>query len=145
MGCDALLQGIFPTQGLHPVLSVLLHCQADSLPLAPPGKPIYFHFLMLFLVALMVKNLLANSRDVRDPGLISESRRSPEEGNGNPLQYFYLENFMDRGAWRVTVHRVAKNQIPLKRLGIHSQMIFIIAFSLLLLSHFSCVQLCVTP
>ena len=62
---------------------------------------------MLFLVALMVKNPLANSRDVRDPGLISESGRSPEEGNSNPLQYFYLENFMDRGAWRATVHRVA--------------------------------------
>ena len=31
------------------------------------------------------------------------------EGNGNPLQYSYLENPMDRGAWRATIHRVAKN------------------------------------
>ena len=40
----------------------------------------------------MVKNPLANSRDVRDASLISESGRSPEEGNGNPLQYSHLEN-----------------------------------------------------
>ena len=72
----------------------------------------------------MVKNPLANSRDVRDASLISESGRSPEEGNGNPLQYSCLENFMDRGAWRATVHRVAKNQIPLKRLSTHAQMLF---------------------
>ena len=40
VGCHALLQGIFPTQGLNPSLSQLLHLQADSLPLAPPGKPL---------------------------------------------------------------------------------------------------------
>ena len=34
---------------------------------------------------------------------------SPEEGNGNPLQYSRLENPMDRGAWWVTVHGIAKN------------------------------------
>ena len=37
-------------------------------------------------------------------------RRSPGEGNGNPLQYSCLENFMDRGAWWVTVHGVTKSQ-----------------------------------
>ena len=36
-------------------------------------------------------------------GLIPESERSSGEGNGNPLQYSYLENPMDRGAWSVTV------------------------------------------
>ena len=40
MGCHALLQGIFPTQGLNPSIFCLLHWQADSLPLAPPGKPL---------------------------------------------------------------------------------------------------------
>ena len=35
------------------------------------------------------------------------------EGNGNPLQYFCLENSMDRGAWRATVHGVAKNRTQL--------------------------------
>ena len=39
MGCHALLQGIFLTQGLNQRLLCLLHWQADSLPLAPPGKP----------------------------------------------------------------------------------------------------------
>ena len=37
--CHFLLQGIFPTQGLNPCLQRLLHWQADSLPVAPPGKP----------------------------------------------------------------------------------------------------------
>ena len=36
--------------------------------------------------------------------------RSPEEGNGNPLQYSCLENSVDRGAWRATVYGVAKSQ-----------------------------------
>ena len=40
VGCCALLQGIFPTQGLNPHLSCLLHWQVGSLPLAPPGKPL---------------------------------------------------------------------------------------------------------
>ena len=35
----------------------------------------------------------------RDPGLIPGSGRSPGVGNGNPFQYSYLENSMDRGAW----------------------------------------------
>ena len=42
-------------------------------------------------------------------GLIPGSGRSPGEGNGNPLQYSCLENPMDRGAWRITVHGVAKS------------------------------------
>ena len=43
VGCHALLQGIFPTQGLNPHLLHLLHWQAGSLPLAPPGNPIGLH------------------------------------------------------------------------------------------------------
>ena len=51
----------------------------------------------------MVKNLLVNAGDVySSPGL----GRSPEGGNGNPLQYSRLGNPMDRGAWRATVHGV---------------------------------------
>ena len=44
------------------------------------------------------------------PGLIPGLGRSPGEGNGNPLQYSCLENSMDRGAWRATVHGVTKSQ-----------------------------------
>ena len=40
----------------------------------------------------------ANAGDVRDPGSIPELGRSPGEGSGNPLQYSYLKNPMDRGA-----------------------------------------------
>ena len=43
-----------------------------------------------------------------DLGLIPVSGRSPREGNGNPLQYFCLENPTDRGVWQATVHGVAR-------------------------------------
>ena len=45
-----------------------------------------------------------------DSGSIPGSGRSPGEGNGNPLQYSSLENAMDRGAWRATVHGITKSQ-----------------------------------
>ena len=48
-----------------------------------------------------------------DPGSIPGSRRSPGEGNGNPLQYSYLENSMDGGAWWAIVHGVTKSQTRL--------------------------------
>ena len=48
-----------------------------------------------------------------DPGLIPGLGRSPGEGNGYPLQYSFLENSMDRGAWRATVHGVTKSQTQL--------------------------------
>ena len=44
-----------------------------------------------------------------DPSLILRLGRSPEEGSGNPLQYCCLENSMDRGAQRATVHGVTKS------------------------------------
>ena len=50
-------------------------------------------------VMLMVKNLPANGGDIGDVGLIPGLGRSLGEGNGNPLWYSCLENFMDRGAW----------------------------------------------
>ena len=55
----------------------------------------------------MVKNVPANAEDM---GSIPGSGRSHGEGNGYPLEYFCLENPMDRGAWRDTVHEVAKSQ-----------------------------------
>jgi len=60
-------------------------------------------------VALVVKNLPANARDIRDTGSIPGLGRSPGEGNGYLLQYSCLENPMDRGAWWAMVHRVAKS------------------------------------
>ena len=48
-----------------------------------------------------------------DPGSIPESGRSPGKGNDNPLQYSFLENPTDRGAWQAAVDGVAKSQIRL--------------------------------
>ena len=45
-----------------------------------------------------------------DLGSISELERSPGEGNGNSLQYSFLENSMDREAWKTIVHGVTKSQ-----------------------------------
>ena len=59
--------------------------------------------LMTFLGSL--KNLPANAEEM---GSIPGLGRCPGEGNGNPLQYSCLANSMDRGAWRATVHEVAK-------------------------------------
>ena len=53
----------------------------------------------------VVENLSANARDA---GLIPGSGRFPGVGNGNPLQYYCLENLMNREAWWATVHGVAK-------------------------------------
>ena len=47
--------------------------------------------------------------NARDPGLIPGLRGFSGEGNGDPLQYSCLENFMDRGAWWATVHKITKN------------------------------------
>ena len=53
-------------------------------------------------VVLMVKNLAANSGDIRNTGSIPGLGRFPGEWHGNPLQYSCLENLMDRGAWGAT-------------------------------------------
>ena len=68
----------------------------------------------------MVKNPPANAGDIRGVGLIPGSGRSLGGGHGNPLQYSFLENPMDRGAWRATVHGIAKRQTQLKRLSMHT-------------------------
>ena len=63
------------------------------------------HLLLGFPGGSVVKNLPANAEDA---GLIPGSKGSP--GNGNSLQYFCLENVIDRGAWWATVHGVTKSQ-----------------------------------
>ena len=66
----------------------------------------------------MVKKPPANTRDARDAGhercgFDPWVRKIPGEGNGNPLQYSCLENFMGRGAWWATIHWAAKSQTQL--------------------------------
>ena len=65
----------------------------------------------------MVKNLPANAGDIRDAVSIPGSGRAPGGGHGNPPQCSCLENPMDSGAWRATVHGVAKKLDTAERLG----------------------------
>ena len=60
-----------------------------------------------FSDGVVVKNLSANAGDTKVSGSIPVSRRSLDEGNGNPLQCC-LENSMDRGAWQAVVHELTK-------------------------------------
>ena len=71
-------------------------------------------------VVLVVKNLPVSARDIRDVGSIPGSGKSQGGGHDNPLQYSCLENPMDRGAWQAMVHRVTKNQTPLRQLSMHA-------------------------
>ena len=67
---------------------------------------IQYAFLRASYVVIVVKNLPTSAGDLRDMDSIPGSGRHPREGPGNPLQYSCLENPMDRGAWRATVHGV---------------------------------------
>ena len=77
----------------------------------------FFSFTFIFSVSTSKffqlssgKESACNAGDTGDVGLIPGSERSPGVGNGIPLQYSCLENPTDRGAWRATVHGVAKSQ-----------------------------------
>ena len=68
-------------------------------------------------MALVVKNTLDGTGDIRNGSLIPGIGKTPEGGHGNPLQYSCLENSMDKGAWRATVHKVTKSWTRLKGLS----------------------------
>jgi len=109
VGGRALLQGIFLTQELNPCLlplpfsfilnvvpfSLTWHWSTENL-----GLPRW----------LSGKEPAANAGDA---GSVPEWRRSPGGGHDDPLQYSCLDNPRDRGAWRATVHGVAKSQTRL--------------------------------
>ena len=76
-------------------------------------KAYVFDYYLGFPGGSVVKNPPASAGATGDAGLIPELRRSPEEGNGNPLQYSCLGNPMDRGGWWATVQRVTKRQTRL--------------------------------
>ena len=62
-------------------------------------------------ISRVVKKPPASAGDVRDVGSDPGSGSFPGGGHGNPLQHSCLENPMDRGAWEVAVHGVAKSQM----------------------------------
>ena len=64
----------------------------------------------------MGKESVCNARDV---DLISGLGRAPKGGHGNTLQYFGLENPIDRGAQQATVYKVTRSQTELKQLNVH--------------------------
>ena len=64
----------------------------------------------MFPGSSVVKNPPANAGDAGDASSLPMWERCTGDENGNPLQYSCLENPMDRGAWRATIHGVAKNQ-----------------------------------
>ena len=70
----------------------------------------------------VVKNLLANAGDLRGTVSIPGSGRSPGGGRSNPLQC--LQNRMDRGAWRPTVHGVAKTRTRLSDTHTHTHPVY---------------------
>jgi len=75
---------------------------------------------------LTFKESACNSGDARDVGLIPGWGRSPGGGNGNPLQYFCLENPMGRRAWGAVVHGVANS---LTQLSSHTLFIYLLTFT----------------
>ena len=71
-------------------------------------------------VARLVKNLPANAGDIRATVSILRLGRSPGGGHGNQLQYFCLENPMDRGAWWAIVHELTKELDMTEQLSMHA-------------------------
>ena len=67
--------------------------------------------LLMFEICELISNIILGSlvAHEEDLALLSGSRRSPEEGNGKPLQYLCLESSIDRGALRAIVHRFTKS------------------------------------
>ena len=94
--------GIFPTQGSNPHL---LHWQADSLPLSHQIRP-----STCSTPDFLVQRNIGHDFRMTFPFFMLLSGRSPGGGNGKPLQYFCLENPINRGAWPATVHGVTKSQ-----------------------------------
>ena len=74
----------------------------------------FYVLIWVSQVALVVKNPVASTEDIRDRGSVPVLGRSPAGRHSNPLQYSYLENPMGRGTWRASVRGVTKGQTRLK-------------------------------
>ena len=112
-------------------LPPLMQCRTWGQRIHSPGQITNFMIAKCLLVKFIthvwasqvvpvVKNPPADAGDISNTGLIPGLGRSSGGGHGNPLQYACLENPMDRGAWRATVHRMGKSWTRLKRLSTHA-------------------------
>ena len=86
--------------------------------------PVFYCFYSFFIYHSLCHSWwlpcgLDTKESACNAGLIPGLGRSPGEGNGNPLQYSCLENPMDRGAWRDTVHGVTKSLTQLSNWHFH--------------------------
>ena len=73
------------------------------------AKQLYSFRVLASQVVPVGENQPANAGDIGDEGSVPGLGRFPGSSFGNPLQYFCLENPVDRGAWWAVVHRVAKS------------------------------------
>ena len=98
--------GDLPHPGTEPESPAL---QVVSLPPESLGKPHMHIFRSILIYSFPGGSVGKESAfNPRDSGSVPGSGTSPGEGNGNPLQYPYLGNLMDRRAWRATVHGVSR-------------------------------------
>ena len=118
--CQALLQGIIPTQGWKLHLLCLLHCRQILYLLSHQGKTIYMCVYIHMCIHMYIGLCLLRALHT-DANLIRTNCKVITinqflllicvEGNGNPLQNSYLENSMDRGAWWAAVHGVTQSDM----------------------------------
>ena len=111
VGCHFLLQCMKVKSESEVAQSCLT--LSDPMDCSPRGSSVHG----IFQARVLEWGAIAFSGDIRDKGSIPGLGRSTGDGHGNPLQYSYLENPMNRGFWRATVHRVAKSRTRLKHLA----------------------------
>ena len=104
VGCHFLLQCMKVKSEREVTQSCLT--LSDPMNCSLPGSSVHG----IFQARVLEWGAIAFSGSAGDVGSISESERSPGEGNGNPLQYSCLDNPLNRGVWQATVHRIAKNR-----------------------------------
>ena len=117
VGCHFLLQCMKVKSESEVAQSCLT--LRDPMDCSPPGSSVHgifqakvLEWAMATAIAL-VNNPPVSAGDVRDTSSVPRSGRSPGERHGNPLQYSFLKNPMDRGAWWTSVHRITKSQTRL--------------------------------
>ena len=99
----------------------IIHVSSHSISLSP-WKPWFWHQYTLKWASqvALVEEPTCQYRRYNRRRFLPASERSQGGGHGNPLQYSCLENSMDRGAWRATVHRVTKSWTQLKQLSMQT-------------------------